>query len=147
MRNHFLQTIAMIAALVVLSAVSGRAQAGSNFTVNVPFDFIASGKTFPAGEYVMGRSTQGSEGLMIRARSGNGGAYLLTKTIQTEDNQQQTRVVFNRYNNTYFLSQIWVSGKRTGRELFKTRTERGLEQQLAQRAVKPETIAIAGKAH
>jgi hypothetical protein len=146
MRNHFLKTITMIGALIVLSAVAGHAQAGANFTVVVPFDFTVSGKTFPAGEYNVGRSTQGSEGLVIRARDGRGGAYLLTKSIQTEDNQPQTKVVFNRYDNRYFLSQVWISGNRTGRELFKTRKERALEEQLAQRAIKPDTIAIAGRA-
>jgi hypothetical protein len=146
MRNHFLKTITLIGALIVLSAVAGQAQVGANFTVVVPFDFSVSGKTFPAGEYNVGRSTQGSEGLMIRARDGRGGAYLLTKPIQTDNNQPQTMVVFNRYDNRYFLSQVWIAGKRTGRELFKTRKERALDQQLSQRAVKPDTVAIAGRA-
>jgi hypothetical protein len=146
MRNHFLKTTMMIGVLLVLSAVTGRAQAGGNFMVTVPFDFVISGKTLPAGEYVVARSTQGSEGLMIRARDGKGGAYVLTKSIQTEESQELTRVVFNRYDDQYFLSQVWISGKKTGRELFKSGKERALERELAQRAVKPETIAIGGRA-
>jgi len=146
MRNNFLKTMMMIGALLVLSAVSAHAQAGANFTVVVPFDFTVSGKTLPAGEYIVARSTQGSEGLVIRARDGKGGVYLLTKSIQTRDNQVQTRVVFNRYNDQYFLSQVWISGRSTGRELHKSRQERALERELAARAAKPESIAVAGKA-
>ena len=146
MRNNFLKTITMVGALIILSAVSGRAQAGAGFTVVVPFDFTVSGKVLPAGEYVVARSTQGSEGLMIRARDGKGGAYLQTMSVQTEENQTQTKVVFKRYGDEYFLSQVWISGRSTGRELRKSRQERALERELAARAVKPETIAIAGKA-
>ena len=83
---------------------------------------------------------------MIRARDGKGGAYLQTMSVQTEENQTQTKVVFKRYGDEYFLSQVWISGRSTGRELRKSRQERALERELAARAVKPETIAIAGKA-
>jgi len=38
--------------------------------------------------------------------------------------------VFHRYGNTYFLSQIWMAGESTGRELLKTREERALEREL-----------------
>ncbi len=146
MRNNFLKTMTMIGALLVLSAVSGRAQAGANFTVVVPFHFTVSGKVLPAGEYIVARSQPFNEGIMIRAKDGSAGAFVQTIPVQTRDYQEQTRVVFNRYNDQYFLSQVWISGNRTGRELHKSRQERALERELAARAAKPESIAVAGKA-
>ena len=146
MRNHFLKTMTMIGALIVLSAVAGHAQAGAGFTVVVPFNFTVSGKTLPAGEYIVARSQPFNEGFMIRAKDGSAGAFLQTLPVQTKENQAQTKVVFKRYGNEYFLSQIWISGRSTGRELPKSRQERALERELAARAVKPETIAVAGRA-
>jgi hypothetical protein len=147
MRSQFLKTLMMIVALLALSAVSGQAQGGSTFRVTIPFDFSVSGKTLPAGDYIVARSTQSSnEGLKIRAKDGSDGAYFQTKSIQTAENQKQTRVVFRLYGDQYFLSQVWVSGRITGRELHKSRKERTLERELAGRAVKPETVAVAAQA-
>ncbi|HEY3025040.1 MAG TPA: hypothetical protein VGJ55_02690 [Pyrinomonadaceae bacterium] len=146
MRNHFLKTITMIGALIILSAVSGRAQAGAGFTVVVPFDFSVSGKVLPAGEYIVARSQPFNEGFKISAKEGSAGAFLQTLPVQKIENEVRTKVVFKRYGNEYFLSQIWISGRNTGRELRKSRQERALERELAARAVKPETIAVAGKA-
>lgn len=147
MRNQVLKTTTMIGVLIILSAVSGRAQAGANFTAVVPFDFSVSGRILPAGEYIVARSTAGShEGLVIRAKDGTSGIYLLTKSIQTEDNQKNSSLVFKQYGDQYFLSQVWISGRKTGRELFKSRQERALERDLAQRGIKPETIAVDDRA-
>ena len=147
MTNHFLKTGVLIAVLVVLSAASGRAQGGSSFRVTVPFDFIVSDKTLPAGDYLVARSSQSSsEGLRIRAKDGRGGSYFQTKAIQIAESQKQTKVVFTRYGNQYFLSQVWISGRMTGRELHKSRKELTLEREVAGRAVKPETIAVTARA-
>jgi hypothetical protein len=48
----------------------------------------------------------------------------------------EARLVFHRYGNTYFLSQVWMAGSSVGRELRKMRQERAIEREL---------IAIAPK--
>ena len=145
MRNHFLKTLTMIGVLVVLSAVSGRAQVGSGFRVTVPFDFIVSDKTLPAGEYIVTRSTQGSaDQLRIQSRDSLDGAYVTTIPVLAGDIQQQTKAVFRRYDDQYFLSQVWVSGRATGRQVLKPKRQRSLERNLARRSVKDEAIAVVG---
>jgi len=37
-------------------------------------------------------------------------------------------LIFNRYGNEYFLSQVWAKGGSVGRGLPKTRAERELER-------------------
>jgi hypothetical protein len=131
----------MISILMVLSALSANAQKGSSFVVKVPFAFTVSGKTLPAGEYVFARSTQAS-GEVMMVRSQERGAYVQTKPVQAQDIQEETQVIFKRYGDQYFLFQIWMSGKSSGRELFKSGREQKSERELAQRALKPETVAI-----
>jgi hypothetical protein len=131
----------MITLLIVLSALSTHAQKGSSFVVNVPFTFTVSGKTLPAGEYVFARSTQASNEI-IRVSSRDHGAYVQTKSVQAQDIKEESQVIFKRYGDQYFLFQIWTSGRSSGRELFKSSREQKSERELAQRALKAETVAI-----
>ena len=77
---------------------------------------------------------------MIRSRER--GAYVQTKQAQSQDVQEKTKVIFKRYGDQYFLFQIWISGRNIGRELFKSTREQQSERELAQHAIKPNTIAI-----
>jgi len=136
-----LKTMVMMSILMALSALSANAQKGGSFVVTVPFAFTVSGKTLPAGQYIFARSTQtSSEVIMIRSKER--GAYVQTKQVQSQDIQKETEVIFKRYGDQYFLFQIWISGKSIGRELFKSTREQKSERELAQHAIKPETIAI-----
>ena len=141
MRRQFLKAVVMISVLIGLSAVSTRAQAGNSFTVNVPFDFSVSGKTLPAGEYMVIRVGVSRDALTMCSKDGKGSASALTKTIETRDIQNQTRIVFRRYGKQYFLSQVWISGRTTGRELFTSKVER----ELTRGAAKPRTIAVVAQ--
>ena len=145
MRNQILKTFTMISVLIVLSAVSTRAQAGNSFMVNIPFEFSVSGKTLPAGEYTVARVGVSLDGLTIRGNDVKDGASALTRSTETGDIQNQTRVVFSRYGNQYFLSQIWISGRSSGRALFRSKEERTAQRELARLAAKPKTIAIVGQ--
>ena len=141
MRRQFLKAVVMISVLIGLAAVSTRAQAGNSFTVNVPFDFSVSGKTLPAGEYMVIRVGVSRDALTMCSKDGKGSASALTKTIETRDIQNQTRIVFRRYGKQYFLSQVWISGRSTGRELFTSKVER----ELTRGAAKPGTIAVVAQ--
>jgi hypothetical protein len=141
MRTQTLKTMMVISILMILSALSVNAQKGSGFVVKVPFAFTLSGKTLPAGEYVFARSAQASSEV-IRIRSKERGAFVQTKLVQAQDIQEESQVIFKRYGDQYFLFQIWTSGKSSGRELFKSAQEQKSERELAQRAIKPETVAI-----
>jgi hypothetical protein len=56
--------------------------------------------------------------------------------------QAESKLVFNRYGDHYFLSQIWEAGDNAGRELMKSREERQLERELAKTSNGPEKVAI-----
>jgi len=141
MRTRTLKTMIMMSILMALSALSANAQKGGSFVVKVPFAFTVSGKTLPAGQYVFARSAKASsEVIMIRSKER--GAYVQTKQVQSQDIQEKTKVMFKRYGDQYFLFQIWISGRNIGRELFKSTQEQQSERELAQHAIKPDTIAI-----
>ncbi len=132
-----------IIALAFVSALAANAQNPRNLVVNIPFDFTVKGKTLPAGEYIISRaSTADKASLMMQRRDGKANAIVITKTVQNDERQSESQLVFSRYGEHYFLSQVWTAGDMQGRELYKTNQERSLEVELAKNNAKPETVAI-----
>lgn len=145
MQIQTLKRLIMLSVLGVLTTVSAHAQAGKQFTVTVPFNFYVSGETLPAGQYMVGRGTQTStEGLALRGTDGRTGVFVLTRGIQTEEVQQQPKLVFRRYGDQYFLAEVWISGRSTGRGLPSSRKERSIAQEIAKHGANPEKVAVVG---
>ncbi len=143
MQIQTLKRLIMPSVLIMLSAVVSYAQGGRQFTVTIPFDFYVSGKTLPAGQYIVDRSTQASaEGLALRATNVHAGSFALTKGIQREEIQQQSQLVFRRYGDQYFLAEVWISGRSTGRELTRSRKERSLMREIAKHGANHERVAV-----
>jgi len=131
-----------IASVVVLSmaivAVSARAQASSPLLANIPFQFVVRDQTLPAGEYRIEQLSSNSV-LLIRSTDGHTSTIVMTMAALANDWQSESKLVFNRYGDQYFLSQIWTAGNKSGRELYKSPRE----TELAGKAVKREVAVLA----
>jgi hypothetical protein len=133
----------MLSLLGVLTTVSAHAQYAKPFTVTIPFSFYAAGKLLPAGQYRVARSTETTEeGLALRQTDGRAGVFVMTRGIQAGEVQQQSKLVFHRYGNQYFLGEVWIFGRNTGRELPSSRKERLVKQEIAKLGARPEKVAI-----
>ena len=117
--------IAILVGLFV-AAVAGPAQAQQSFRVQVPFAFVANAVTLPAGEYDIQRQANGGVALLILSKNSGPSAIVMTNAIQSKDWQPETCLVFHRYGNRYFLSQVWTAGDRRGREIYKSPAEKEL---------------------
>ena len=130
-----------IASVVVLSmaivVVSARAQANSPLLANIPFQFVVEDKSLPAGEYRIERMLSGNpKVLLIRSTDGRAHRTVMTMEVLANDWQAESKLIFNRYGNHYFLSQIWTQGDNSGRELFKSQRESELARKEAKREVR-----------
>lgn len=150
MKKQVLKAATMFVGIIALafaSALAASAQNPRNMVVNVPFDFNVKGKTLPAGEYIITRVSAANEnGLVIQRRDGEANAMTLTIPVQYRENQEESRLIFNRYGERYFLSQVWTAGDNIGRKLRMTKQERSLERELAKRNAKPELVAVVALA-
>lgn len=150
MRKQIVKAATMfvgIIALAFVSAVVSSAQNSHSMTVNIPFDFTVKGKSLPAGEYIISQSSAAdSTGLKIQRRDGSGNAIVLSRSIQNGERQRESKLVFNRYGEQYFLSQVWTLGNTEGRELYKTNRERSLEIELARANTRAETVVLVTRA-
>ena len=148
MRTSFTRRATAIFTLLMMLFVpliisSASANYAGSTVVNIPFDFYVAGKTLPAGDYIVQRSTlASSDGLMIKSADSKAGVFVLTTTVRANARQQDSRLVFNRYKDQYFLAQYWTSGEASGRELVKSGRERAAENELARAGSEPERIAI-----
>jgi hypothetical protein len=142
-----LGTITTLSFLLVLAAVSVNAQqlSESKITVNIPFEFVVGETTFPAGQYSLLRivSNSSADQLLIRSEDRSVDTPTgITRPNRGSEIQKRSSLVFNRYGDQYFLSQVWTAGSDTGRELFRSRSERNLAKQVARSKSKPSKVTL-----
>jgi len=130
-------------AVIMIVAASASVKAQSlqyKLTADVPFDFTVSDKKLPAGKYSISRAQTSNGDLVLQIVSANGKENIsrLTIPVITHKPMNQGTLVFNRYGNDYYLSEVWPAGGSTGRELLKSRTERD----LARKAQEPQIVRV-----
>jgi hypothetical protein len=135
----------VMTSLLVLSilAASRVARAQENMVVNVPFAFVAGQAALPAGEYRINISF-GSPSLLLTPVD-NPGASAIVVTMPTQANEpsSDSKLVFHRYGNRYFLSECWRAGSSSGRQLRKS--EREKEIALAASIKTPEQVTLTAR--
>ena len=134
-----------IASLLALAFVAATqiAQAQQPIRVTIPFAFTAGEKALPAGEYQVEKAAQGSLALMIRRIDGSEGMFVTTSATASSGPQTKSKLIFHRYGNQYFLSQVWVAGYAQGRQLRESTKEK--EQTLLAQNVTREEITIVAR--
>ena len=135
-----------IVALAFLTALVSNAQSRSRQAGgNVPFDFVVGEKTLAAGSYSVGTiSITSADAVLVRSRDGRQKAIRLTNSVSDSANTRRARLVFHRYGNTYYLTQVWAAGANQGRELSKSKMERA-EMELAKNSSGPEVVTIVAE--
>jgi len=118
--------ILVMASLLVLCgfAATQVARAQEPMTVNIPFAFTAGEAALPAGEYRVQKMDGNGAVLLIRSSDPTAAAFVTTIGTQGKEQQERSKLVFNRYNDHYFLSQVWNAGYSSGRQLRKTHREK-----------------------
>ena len=94
-----------------------------NLKADVPFNFIIRGATLPAGEYtIQGLGGDGSA-IAVRGPNPKANTIVLSQRCASSSAAKQSKLVFHRYGEGYFLAQLWVAGNDSGRELAKSPRE------------------------
>jgi len=87
----------------------------------VPFDFTVGAKHMSAGEYTVTFDIPGV--VRIAREDRRASCAVITTAVHAGKILDAGRLVFHRYGESYFLSQIWSPGYDQGRELRKSKTE------------------------
>ncbi|HMF55566.1 MAG TPA: hypothetical protein VK619_04345 [Pyrinomonadaceae bacterium] len=132
--------------LFALIAVSAHAQT-SNYQMraSIPFKFTVGQTALPAGDYTISFVNRSSDATMMLIKSADGHTSKIMQMlpVQAREIQESGKLVFNRYGQQYFLSQVWSPADQTGLELPASRAERAMERELAQTERERLTVALA----
>jgi len=131
-------SIVILLAVVALSTAAVSAQQSTRRIVaNIPFNFTVGDKDMPAGTYSVQATSTGSEILRISGTKNSESAVRLSSSLH-RNTYGKGKFVFHRYQDQYFLSEIWASGEADGRQLLKSNREKTVqrEQQLASNSSK-----------
>ena len=83
-------------------------------TVNIPFAFSAEDHALPEGEYLVLTVTP-ERSIRIVSIDGKHSAIVNTLPNYASGPSQNSRLVFHKYGNEYFLVQVWTAGQNVGR--------------------------------
>ena len=119
------------------------ASAQDQMLVNVPFDFVAGNKTLPAGEYAVKAVGPANMLILVDRTDSTTSAFLPTHAAVSAQPQIESKLVFNRYGDRYFLAQVWTSGNTSGRELIKSAREKEVAL-IASIETEGQVILVAG---
>jgi hypothetical protein len=131
----------ILVAVILLSwlGVAAQAESRTELVVTLPFEFVASGKTFPAGTYTADRLTdEGRGGLRLTNRATGASVFVLPDEVESAS-ANKPKVSFKHVGNQHFLSAI-----QTADELYNIPVNRSV---ILEAAAKPrDTASVSGSA-
>ena len=141
MKKTVTTIIAAVGLFLTMAVASVSAQTPTGAEVNIPFDFSAGKASLKAGTYVIIRKSDS----MLQIRQANEKKTILVNaplTIGSRDYRAGERLVFNRYGDEYFLTQVWFTADQ-GKQLLPSNAETSAAHELVKRNMKPERVEIA----
>jgi hypothetical protein len=143
------KVFSVMATCCLLTAVAATAHAqlpGTALRASIPFEFSVRGTILPAGDYEIKRISDEPDGLIISSLSDKH-EQALFETIPVEAARTSSRaeIIFHRYGDSYFLSEVFAGGEQTGRELTRSRLEQTLRREMASNGnnAAPQTVVLA----
>jgi hypothetical protein len=129
---------ALLVCSLATTAMASHAYAQSHtMQVNVPFAFHNGSQRLPAGVYRV--EIQSDHVILLRGQSGSG--FVMANPAIATTLTSQGKVIFNRYGDQYYLSEIWPQGTESGQRCVKTRQEK--EAEIAANRMKTSTRELA----
>jgi hypothetical protein len=133
-------TILVIAALLATVFTSAQAQSDRLIAANVPFNFMIKDRALPAGEYIFSLVQFGGADA-VKIQSADGHITAFVRSAKTNASQAEANLVFNRYGDQYFLSQVWGLEDAVTQQLAKPRAE----ERLAKSATERSNVSVAAR--
>ena len=108
MKTNFGRLLMTIGFSAVLGSSLMLAQPKPNGKADIPFAFHVRDTTLPAGSYTV---EQISSAGMVQIRNNDTGESILTLAPPNRSgNSEGSKLVFHKYGERYFLSELWLAG-------------------------------------
>jgi hypothetical protein len=122
-------TISALAIVLTLLFTSGvQAQQNFLFRVEVPFNFIAGENHLPSGQYRVFHIAPNL--LQMQREDGRASTFISVQGSPVMSGNNRNQLVFNRYGDTYYLSQVATGQDEQIHYCYQSEVQRALEQQF-----------------
>ena len=135
LRSQITICLLFTATAITLSAQTTPSQ--RLMTVNIPFAFSVENHSLPEGEYMIFTVTP-ERSIRIVSRDGKHSAIVNTLPNYANLPSGNSRLVFHRYGDEYFLTQVWTAGQDVARNPLSTK--RAME--IAGSGGNPQTFTV-----
>ncbi|HWY06291.1 MAG TPA: hypothetical protein VNY24_05490 [Candidatus Acidoferrales bacterium] len=102
-----------------------QAQIIGNLQAEIPFQFNVGNTTLPAGSYLI-HHLEGNDLMVMEIRSNDGtlSALFNVESAEAKSAPEKTELIFNKYGDRYFLSELFDEGNADGNRLPPSRDEK-----------------------
>jgi hypothetical protein len=110
------------ACLVLLGLITTASAQSGTMLVTIPFDFRVGNTVLSRGDYTV-RLTANGQVVQMISNDGKQSAVSMANAAYIPTSPTRTSLVFSRYGDVLFLSEILWEGNRTSRQLLKSAAE------------------------
>ncbi len=145
MKKQTLTVLAIATLLAIGSVVSLHADRDSEVWADIPFDFMVGNTTYPTGSYAVQYTNPQGVFVIHIGEDESRSMLLWSNTVSAKSREDNSpKLIFNRYGDQYFLTQVWAGGDIDGRELPKLQRQRELAKEyLAENVSVPQVVLDA----
>jgi hypothetical protein len=131
MERRIFPFLIMFGVLLPFLATGVVAQESHELVADIPFNFTVCREQLPAGKYrVRPISTANPTVLLVLSEDNRSVEVVCTRDVQGQKPATSGKLIFNRYGNQYFLSELWLQGDLTGRQLLRSEQEEALLKEV-----------------
>ncbi|MGB8768271.1 MAG: hypothetical protein WCC92_01545 [Candidatus Korobacteraceae bacterium] len=140
MKRNVYGALAILGVALIVSVPFVQAQ--SRLNADVPFAFSLQDKAMPAGNYQIIANGQVLEVRNLDSQK----AQLLGKPMSVQSSKEESpKLVFHKYGDQYFLSQIWYGESNEGIGFAESSREKEVKMAGNSLPNTPETVIVAMK--
>jgi hypothetical protein len=126
-----LHHLAVASVLSLMSLAPATHAESLRLRANIPFDFAVSNEKLPAGEYNLKFLAQ--DVILVQNEGTKQSAIALGQYAQSVQNPERGKLIFKKYGDQYFLSQVWAGFSEAGQQLPASSLERQVASGAASR--------------
>jgi hypothetical protein len=106
MKKHCVRILSAFFGLAAL-ALTAKAEPVDQIVVNIPYEFVVSGKTLPAGTYRVNRISDNNErGLLISSFENGAAVMVFSSEVADKTRPEQPSLTFEQVGDQHLLSKI-----------------------------------------
>ena len=109
MRRQYLRILLALVGFASFGATA-KAQFPDQLTLTIPFEFVAAGKTLPAGTYRVNRVSGDNQEALVLSSFENGAGAIVSSTEVENSSADKAHVTFEKVGGQHFLSKIETAG-------------------------------------